>query len=103
MVTTIVSALSLSDKSMYLDKKPCIQNPESTVIALLDCEADEDDELSFKKGEKLNIIDKSDAEWWKATNSLGETGIIPSCFVEIVAPIEYEIISESLPIPVELD
>jgi len=33
-------------------------------VALYDCEADNDDELSFREGEIINIISEDEEEWW---------------------------------------
>ncbi|KAF1744146.1 hypothetical protein MXB_214 [Myxobolus squamalis] len=53
-----------------------------TVVGCYDYEPDEKGELSFTEGEKLTIIDKTDPHWWKATNSEGVTGDIPSNYVK---------------------
>ena len=33
-------------------------------MALYDCKADNDDELSFREGEVINIISEDEEEWW---------------------------------------
>ena len=33
-------------------------------VALYDCEADNDDELSFHEGEVINIISEDEEDWW---------------------------------------
>jgi len=33
-------------------------------VALYDCDADNDDELSFREGELINIISEDEEEWW---------------------------------------
>jgi SH3 domain len=33
-------------------------------IALYDCKADNEDELSFRSGEIINIISQEEDEWW---------------------------------------
>jgi len=43
-------------------------------------------DLPFKKGETLWVIQKDDDaqnSWWTARNALGQTGQIPSCYVEL--------------------
>jgi len=39
-------------------------------IALYDCEADNDDELSFREGELINIISEDEEEWWVSIDTL---------------------------------
>lgn len=42
------------------------------------------DDLPFKKGEILFIVNKDEEQWWTARNSLGQTGQIPVPYVELL-------------------
>ncbi|NXG14071.1 ITSN2 protein, partial [Grallaria varia] len=52
------------------------------VIAMYDYTANNEDELSFSKGQLINVLNKDDADWWQGEIS-GVTGLFPSNYVKM--------------------
>lgn len=66
-------------------------SPGGLFQALYDYEARTADDLSFKKGQKLKIINNSDGDWWQAQIFGSDTvGYIPSNYVAPCTSIEAE-------------
>uniref|UniRef100_A0A8C8BVB8 Tyrosine-protein kinase n=1 Tax=Otus sunia TaxID=257818 RepID=A0A8C8BVB8_9STRI len=54
----------------------------TTFVALYDYESRTETDLSFKKGERLQIINNTEGDWWLAHSlTTGQTGYIPSNYV----------------------
>ncbi|XP_031552769.1 cytoplasmic protein NCK2-like [Actinia tenebrosa] len=58
---------------------------ESIAIALYEYNAQQKEELSIKKNEKLTIIDDSQT-WWKVKNERNQSGYVPSNYVDRKGP-----------------
>lgn len=56
------------------------------VIAIFDFQGGESTDLSFSKGDVIEIIGKEDADWWMGRNSTGQTGIIPVNRTQLYKP-----------------
>ncbi|MBN3299389.1 ITSN2 protein, partial [Amia calva] len=52
------------------------------VIAMYDYKAANEDELSFSKGQLLNVFDTNDADWWKGELN-GDMGLFPTNYVKM--------------------
>lgn len=52
-----------------------------TVIAESDYQTEDDDEISFIKGEYITILEMDDSGWWKG-NCNGKIGYFPECYVK---------------------
>lgn len=49
---------------------------------MYDYTANNEDELSFSKGQLINVLNKDDADWWQGEIS-GVTGLFPSNYVKM--------------------
>uniref|UniRef100_A0A672QHV3 non-specific protein-tyrosine kinase n=1 Tax=Sinocyclocheilus grahami TaxID=75366 RepID=A0A672QHV3_SINGR len=66
-------------------------------VALYDYEARTEDDLSFSKGEKFQIINSTEGDWWDARSlTTGGTGYIPSNYVAPVDSIQYYCTTDAL-------
>ncbi|KAF7208953.1 transcript variant X2 [Nothobranchius furzeri] len=54
--------------------------PVCQVIAMYDYAAANQDELSFSKGQLINVLDKTSPDWWKGEAN-GVTGLLPTNYV----------------------
>ncbi|XP_033931586.1 tyrosine-protein kinase fynb isoform X3 [Pseudochaenichthys georgianus] len=60
-------------------------------VALYDYEARSEDDLSFRKGERFQIINSTEGDWWDARSlTSGGSGYIPSNYVAPVDSIQAE-------------
>uniref|UniRef100_A0A1A8FG31 Intersectin 2a n=2 Tax=Nothobranchius korthausae TaxID=1143690 RepID=A0A1A8FG31_9TELE len=56
--------------------------PVCQVIAMYDYAAANQDELSFCKGQLINVLDKTNPDWWKGEAN-GVTGLLPTNYVKM--------------------
>lgn len=54
------------------------------VVALYDCDADHEDELSFREGQVLVVLEKTDSDWWHGfpEDDPDQRGLFPASFVQ---------------------
>lgn len=57
------------------------------VRAKYDFVGTDSEDLPFRKGEILTVINKDEDQWWTAKNGLGQTGQIPVPYVEAVSDV----------------
>jgi len=60
------------------------ENVLDVMVALYAFKAQADTELSFSKGDRLEVLDRpaSDPEWFKARNQMGQMGLVPSNYLQ---------------------
>ena len=46
-------------------------------------DAAEDNELSFKEGDKITEIEAASDEWWQGKDKHGNVGLFPANYVEV--------------------
>jgi len=56
---------------------------------MYDYEKAEGNEIDLVEGQYVTNIDMVDEDWWMGTNHLGETGLFPSNYVEVVEEAEH--------------
>ncbi|MBN3310125.1 CRK protein, partial [Amia calva] len=62
------------------------QEEAEFVRALFDFPGNDDEDLPFRKGDVLRILEKPEEQWWNAQNSEGKVGMIPVPYVEKYRP-----------------
>ncbi|KAJ3593486.1 hypothetical protein NHX12_005820 [Muraenolepis orangiensis] len=56
--------------------------PVCQVIAIYDYMAANGDEMSFSKGQLINVLNKNDPDWWKGELN-GVTGLFPTNYIQV--------------------
>ena len=87
-----MSTSGLMDSSRPLPEPGDLSNGLSKIfVALCDYDARTDEDLSFKKGEHLEILNDTQGDWWFArSKATKQEGYIPSNYVAKLKSIEAE-------------
>lgn len=88
--TTLIEPVSKA-KNTSLVSSPIVcvpQQPEETefVCALFDFPGNDEEDLPFRKGDILRVLEKPEEQWWNAANQEGRAGMIPVNYVEKYRP-----------------
>ncbi|KAL6463885.1 hypothetical protein MHYP_G00282760 [Metynnis hypsauchen] len=65
---------------------PQRQEEAEYVRALFDFPGNDDEDLPFRRGDVLRVLEKPEEQWWNAQNSEGRAGLIPVPYVERYRP-----------------
>ncbi|KAI9512504.1 SH3 domain-containing protein [Russula earlei] len=66
------------------EPQPDLAPDESVVaIALYDYDAAEDNELTFREGDRITDIEAISEDWWSGHDQHGNAGLFPATYVEV--------------------
>lgn len=63
-----------------------LQEEAEFVRALFDFSGNDEEDLPFRKGDVLRVLEKPEEQWWNAANQEGRAGMIPVPYVEKYRP-----------------
>uniref|UniRef100_A0A3B4YZG2 Adapter molecule crk n=1 Tax=Stegastes partitus TaxID=144197 RepID=A0A3B4YZG2_9TELE len=88
--TTLIEPINKSKHPTFLSSGPGGGPPprleDEYVRALFDFPGNDEEDLPFRKGDILRVLEKPEEQWWNAQNSEGRTGMIPVPYVEKYRP-----------------
>lgn len=85
-------------KTHYLDTTSLLRPaPREKYMAKYDFPGRDPEDLPFKKGEVLTILQKDEDQWWTARNGQGSTGLVPVPYIEKYDP--DRVLQDSRPVP----
>ncbi|XP_028320234.1 adapter molecule crk [Gouania willdenowi] len=88
--TTLIEPINRSKHPTFMSAGPGGGPPprleDEYVRALFDFAGNDEEDLPFRKGDVLRVLEKPEEQWWNAQNSEGRTGMIPVPYVEKYRP-----------------
>ncbi|XP_028838241.1 adapter molecule crk-like [Denticeps clupeoides] len=88
--TTLIEPTSRAKHVPLVGPAPAgaAQRPEEAeyVRALFDFPGNDEEDLPFRKGDVLRVLEKPEEQWWNAANQEGRQGMIPVPYVERYRP-----------------
>lgn len=88
--TTLIEPLSRSTHTGFVSSSPAgppQQSDEAEFVrALFDFPGNDDEDLPFRMGDILRVLEKPEDQWWNAANQEGRVGMIPVPYVEKYRP-----------------
>ncbi|XP_075956038.1 adapter molecule crk [Anarhichas minor] len=87
--TTLIEPINKSKHTSFIRVGPGGPPPgleDEFVRALFDFPGNDEEDLPFRKGDVLRVLEKPEEQWWNAQNSEGRAGMIPVPYVEKYRP-----------------
>ncbi|XP_029374445.1 adapter molecule crk-like isoform X3 [Echeneis naucrates] len=87
--TTLIEPVSKAKHTGFISSSVGVpQQPEEAefVRALFDFPGNDEEDLPFRKGDILRVLEKPEEQWWNAANQEGRAGMIPVPYVEKYRP-----------------
>ncbi|KAM3616756.1 uncharacterized protein V6R79_022719 [Siganus canaliculatus] len=88
--TTLIEPVPKSKHTSFISLGPGGGPPtrleDEYVRALFDFPGNDEEDLPFRKGDILRVLEKPEEQWWNAQNSEGRAGMIPVPYVEKYRP-----------------
>lgn len=87
--TTLIEPVSKANHAGFVaSTRGAPQPPEEIefVRALFDFQGNDEEDLPFRKGDVLRVLEKPEDQWWNAANQEGRAGMIPVPYVEKYRP-----------------
>ncbi|XP_037125796.1 adapter molecule crk-like [Syngnathus acus] len=87
--TTLIEPITKSKHMGFISSAgvPPQQSEEVEFVrALFDFLGNDDEDLPFRKGDILRVLEKPEEQWWSAANQEGRAGMIPVPYVEKYRP-----------------
>ncbi|CAJ1063373.1 adapter molecule crk [Xyrichtys novacula] len=87
--TTLIEPINKARHSGFISSTAGVpQQPEEAefVRALFDFPGNDEEDLPFRRGDILRVLEKPEEQWWNAANQEGRAGMIPVPYVEKYRP-----------------
>lgn len=87
--TTLIEPINKAKHTGFISSSAGVpQQPEEAefVRALFDFPGTDEEDLPFRKGDILRVLEKPEEQWWNAANQDGRAGMIPVPYVEKYRP-----------------
>ncbi|XP_013884312.1 adapter molecule crk [Austrofundulus limnaeus] len=88
--TTLIEPINKSKHPSLMSAGSNVGPPprleDEYVRALFDFPGNDEEDLPFRKGDILRVLEKPEEQWWNAQNSEGRTGMIPVPYIEKYRP-----------------